>query len=460
MKKIYLLAILLFPFVLHAQTSSDLLEKPTRVDKHNEIRLKFENGVLKYQSVFDQPGSYLSFADSLFFLTGEGVNLRIVPLNPLNLSTAITIKETANLNSDAESAALKQIQDYAGKAFGGAAALAPGNEFNDINDALTVLEKSLKENTFKQFIAERFIILKSIDFDRVDQATNKLTTVKKDLDDLKAEYKKLDDEIKRIKGLIAIYPAADPNHDAPVVTKVFTTQLNELTQLYQIQFKNVEQFESNWKLVNEVKSNSKIRNEEMLTLLQEISVNQGKTKSVTITVNQDGFKLTDSKDIVAEEKKTLYTRTLRLTRFKRWIFEAASGIAFTTLKYPKFGTGTDEAGNTIVTDAGEENFKRLNLTAMFNWNYYIPKSNVHPFFQIGLGANAEYPALLTGLGLRIGSDNGSHFAISGGFASSWIKTLNKLKIGDKVSGTAELEKDISHEFKWPLKQYIGIQYNF
>ena len=29
------------------------------------------------------------------------------------------------------------------------------------------------------------------------------------------------------------------------------------------------------------------------------------------------------------------------------------------------------------------------------------------------------------------------------------KTLDKLKIGDMVSGTAELEKDVKYEFHWP-----------
>jgi hypothetical protein len=434
------------------------LEKPIRVDQNNEIRLKFENGALKFQTIYNRRGSYTGFADSLYFLTGDRLNIRMVPLNPLNNSVAITVKETQNANSKAEASAISDITAYI-KA-GSSSGLAPGQEFINLKNAIDALDKTLKNNKYKDNIAELFNVLKSVNFDYFPDAEKKIGLVEERTEKLKTNFAAIKNEITEIEGLIKTYPASDTIHDAVLTTMVFTAEVNNLNAMYLTQLKNFDNLTTAIKLVNEVRSKGVVDGLDFLVQVQEVTVNRGKVSSVSMKVSQDGFKLSDSKEIVSDEKKPIFERTLCLTKFKRWVFEAASGVAYTFLSYPKFGTGTDAAGNTIVSDAGNDNFKRLNLTAMFNWNYYIPKSNVHPFFQIGLGANADYPALLTGLGARLSSDTGGHFAISGGFASTWVKSLNKLKIGDKVSGSAELEKDITREFKWPMKAYIGFQYNF
>ena len=43
---------------------------------------------------------------------------------------------------------------------------------------------------------------------------------------------------------------------------------------------------------------------------------------------------------------------------------------------------------------------------------------------------------------------------------TWIKELEKLKVGDEVTGTAAIDQDLKSAFSWPPKAYIGLQYNF
>jgi hypothetical protein len=94
---------------------------------------------------------------------------------------------------------------------------------------------------------------------------------------------------------------------------------------------------------------------------------------------------------------------------------------------------------------------------MINWNIYLPDWDLLPFIQLGTGVNAAYPTIFLGGGFRFKISN-NQFAISYGLAGSWTKSLSTLKIGDKVTGTAQLEKDIIYDFK--KSAYFGIQYNF
>jgi len=216
----------------------------------------------------------------------------------------------------------------------------------------------------------------------------------------------------------------------------------------------------NGALINSDKAGVIKESDELFILVKEVVLVGGKISNLNVIIFQDGLKLTEDNEIVAVEKKALTTQTIKFRKFKHFVFETAAGTAHTWLEYPKFGTGTDANGKTIVTDAGTEKFTRLNLTAMFNWNYYCRNSNVIPFFQLGVGANAEYPAFFIGGGFRFGSDAKTHFAISGGFATSWVKTLHKLQLGSIVSGSSDIDKDVTYELKFPLKPYIGIQFNF
>ena len=102
---------------------------------------------------------------------------------------------------------------------------------------------------------------------------------------------------------------------------------------------------------------------------------------------------------------------------------------------------------------------------MVNFNYYMPNSPIHFLYQIGAGINSGIPTIITGFGIRSNINGIKRISISGGIALTWIKELDKLKVGDEVTGTSDIDKDLKFQFSWFTKQYtpksyIGLQYNF
>ncbi len=154
------------------------------------------------------------------------------------------------------------------------------------------------------------------------------------------------------------------------------------------------------------------------------------------------------------------SKIIGVRRFQRFVPEVSVGIAYTDLSFPKYSTNTDASGKDIVAEAGEEKINKLNFTTMINFNWFMTNSPIHPFWQIGIGVNADFPTLLTGIGARLNVTGAKRLALAVGFATTWIKTLDQLKLGDVVSGPADVEKDTKFKFNKKPKPYFGIQYNF
>jgi hypothetical protein len=115
----------------------------------------------------------------------------------------------------------------------------------------------------------------------------------------------------------------------------------------------------------------------------------------------------------------------------------------------------------VVGEAKNESINRMNLAAALNITLNSPNSMLLPFLQLGAGVNAKVvPVVLVGAGIRSNINGAGRFAISGGIAMSWIQQLDQLKVGDRVTGTSELEADLKYMFSGAPKPYIGIQYNF
>ncbi|MGK4568490.1 hypothetical protein [Flavobacterium sp. 3HN19-14] len=139
-------------------------------------------------------------------------------------------------------------------------------------------------------------------------------------------------------------------------------------------------------------------------------------------------------EIIAEDGASKLEKVVRFRKFRRFIPEVSAGVAYTNLDFPKYDAVTDDAtGDLKVSKIGNDNVKRLNLTVMINYNYFIENSDIHPFVQLGAGINTDFPTLLLGAGLRFNAFNGGRFALSCGFAGSWIKSLKSLKVGDIVT---------------------------
>jgi hypothetical protein len=79
-------------------------------------------------------------------------------------------------------------------------------------------------------------------------------------------------------------------------------------------------------------------------------------------------------------------------------------------------------------------------------------------FTLGVGTSKDLPSLLAGGGFRFSKP--SHFSVSFGGLWTWRQELDKLKVGDVITGTTDLTNDLKYKFMSSPAFFIGINYGF
>lgn len=490
---------------MHAQTVNDVLENGIVVKGRDKIILKIEGDKIMYDTWHDERFNPSPLKDSsVFLVTGRGVNVYIKPFNPLTYSrtsvtqfTADQIQQDANdafkgitqslgslinpLNNAKKKAddvkekkqeeKFKQLNKKGAKPAPetSSASTKPCSIYDELTEKWKKIFSSLGKDQKKE-IAKSFTQLKSLNF--IDKASTEkqVEKVKQDMGIIKENFGNVQVDIDDFKALGERYGeeedcANSPSPDPFIVQFVVTELAKQAEAILKIQTARLTKLQKAVDLVQNAIDSAGIENDGIswLRKIGHVELQAGKISNLVLTIYNSGFELStseESKDeIIATDKKEVTRRVLRMRKFQRFVPEVLPGTAYSFLRFTKFGTTTDASGKQTVSDAGEEEFKRVNFNVMLNFNYYVPNSQLHPFFQIGVGTNTDYPVFFTGVGVRIntGSSFVKSLSLSGGAASTWIKTLNKLKLGDTVTGTAQLEQDITHEFNWPPKLYLGFQ---
>lgn len=190
-----------------------------------------------------------------------------------------------------------------------------------------------------------------------------------------------------------------------------------------------------------------------------VLVTNEQMKEVTLIIRRRILTLPDGKDAIQIEDKGELTTTLRVRPHQPVVLEFAPGVVYTNLSYPRFGTATVD-GRTVVAEGGRAR-QNVSLVAMLN---IIPNVKVFDskalswlVAQVGLGTAEKYPMLLAGAGIRLPSVK---LALTAGAAWSWVQTLEDLRVGDEISGTADLERDLTYRFQSAPAFYLGIQRGF
>jgi hypothetical protein len=179
-----------------------------------------------------------------------------------------------------------------------------------------------------------------------------------------------------------------------------------------------------------------------------------KIQIVAVTVNKRKFD--DSKEPIEISDVKLSQSTLRIRHHSPFVPEVAAGVAASEIKIPKFGTAQKD-GKTVVATAGSDNVRTIPALFFNGIIRFSGESFAYPMFQLGVGTGADRPSLLGGIGLRF--THPRHLALSLGYAVTWFKDLDKLKLGDEVKGTADVEADLKLR-RSDAKPYISIQYSF
>jgi hypothetical protein len=188
----------------------------------------------------------------------------------------------------------------------------------------------------------------------------------------------------------------------------------------------------------------------------ELAPVDGKIKDVEIVVAYTPVTL-DTAGVVTigEAKKT--TAKLRIRTYSLFTPEAAVGLFYSNLKYPKFDVEQQEDGKTVVVDAGEDSADAQEALFL-NLIFRVRKERVvYPMIQLGVGRGEGRPTILLGGGLRFVNPN--HLSLSLGYAQPFSKELSSLEIGSEVAGAAGLNEDLHYKLG-DGKLYISVQYSF
>lgn len=483
-KKLFIIAtILMSSQQILAQKASDILENGEPVTKGHRMFLKFDftEKVLKVDAVKkEQEVDFTTLEDSIIFLVRKNaINVYLKPLNPLNYSYNTETKVVIDqINQAAETAlgdVIGTLRTVINPTKSALAFVAIGSkpqksnvtttekckEFTDLQTAIESIQKKLSDSK-KEDIAKIFESLKAIRFSDEKSTIDALNSAKESIKTIDDHFNEVEDAISETQTKINAYPCDNPE---PFIAKyIFNSILKELSSKQDEQKKRLTNLNTSYKLVKDMQEKASIGGgtDELKWCipLNEVASKEGKISIYTITIKESGYKLSDSKEIASIEFRELTKRSVRIRKFQRFVPEVSIGTAFTFLKYNSYGTTSDSTGQQFVGTPTENTIKNLNITTMINFNYYIPNSPLHPLYQIGVGINSGIPTILTGCGFRSNINGVKRMAIAGGIAMTWIKELHDLKIGDKISGTDDIDKDYRYSSAPKFTPYIALQYNF
>jgi|LakMenE01Jun11ns_1017448.scaffolds.fasta_scaffold9936430_2 hypothetical protein len=492
MKKLIVIILIGIFFVpkINAQTASDILEKGIPVRMDESIFLKYDPIAKELKidaSRKDQEVNFTTLEDSTLYLIRKNqINVYLRPLNPLKFSYKSDVKLVVDPVDEAAEKAMDDIFKVL---------QSLPETFFERQESKTGTEKADGKKGKKDV---ELVKVTCLEFDRIllslDSALSALNNNPKDkilkietelsgldfaerqktLDELnkaRNNVKEINDHFEAIKGKLdraqkLLVDLNCPFEDLVWRKMLFSLVIKDFRNVLEEQKKRLNNLVKAVELVeNEVKiasSNDPQANLSWVVPLKPAKLEKGKIAVFSVSIDELGTNVLNADE--KKENKNVSTRTIQFRKYQTFVPEISAGVAFTFFKYYTYGTSNDSAGfttNTVrVASPKEEVLKNINITAMINWNFFTPLSPIHPLIQLGAGVNAELPTLFLGGGLRFSNNPKNRFRVTGGIACTWMKELNELEVGDVVSGTDDINKDLKYDPFPRLKPYLGFQYNF
>jgi len=483
MRKLLLQMAFLLLFISgYTQTVNDVLSNGINVRQNDKIYLQQIGTMLQYN--LKSTTNFKPLPDSsIFLIHRSGVNIHLQALNPLKYSYDTATTVIADPISVAEEEAFKTI-------FSRLESIVPkSSTINERVKAGNTQKKNKKDKSpkvtqdvllcpsidlisadiksisdslemdMKKGINATFLQLREISFNDKENVKKEVDKIEKDsIRVFRSHYDYIRKQLDKLNKSLSTFSC--PRSDSIIIRYVLTQIYKDLKSAYLNKRTRLDNLERAKKLIIDFLAKPEAQPEFAPVWFNDpiyVLAPNKKIVILNVTINQSGMEIKDD-EIVTSEKKPLVKRVLRFRKFQRFIPEVSTGIAYLDLAFPKYGTTTNNAGQQVVSSAGEEKFKKMNFTAMVNFVYFSEDWNVNPLIQIGVGENSDFPVLMIGGGFRLNTGL-RRISFTVGAASSWIKTLDKLKLNEVVSGTSDIEKDLKYDFK-PPKLYFGIQYNF
>ena len=501
-KKIFFVIIsLISSLSVFSQKARDVLENGITIKKDNSLFFRYDSvekklKVDEHESIVT--ANFTKLEESSIFLSKKtGINVYMRPLNPLNYTwdgeskiTIDPIEEEAlkaltdiisKLPTSAKSMVLESKSPLVeallkngninfsqeGKKFLEAYSNSLKTNANSVEEVFikvrgnfTSIIDSLRTNK-KDHFSKIFNSLKSLSFYDSSSTGRGIRTCYNEVLNFELFYTDIEKKINATQKMID--SINEDSISAYTLKFVFNFIIKEQKHILAEQKKRVDQLRQAYSIANKVYENAATDRGPHLSwsipATSELETPKGKINVYTITIKEGGLRLNDSKELVNGESKEILKKTIRVRRFQRFIPEVSICTAFTSFKYLTYGTTSDSTGQQFVGTPVEGQMKNINIATMLNFNYFIPDSYIHPFYQLGAGINSGMPTLLTGFGIRSNISGLKRLAVSGGLAITWLRELTNLKVGDKISGTTDIEKDFKFSSAATFAPYISIQFN-
>lgn len=188
--------------------------------------------------------------------------------------------------------------------------------------------------------------------------------------------------------------------------------------------------------------------------LRSVRFEDGKKLQTSLTITEFEYKK-ETKEI--SKKSDVLNKSLTFQKYDFFAISVSTGLFYSNTTLKGYGVSNGTSGQFTVTE--DDINKSSPVTAVFlNFNFGIGSRYFAPLTQIGIDPTKKRPFLLLGGGFSIPS---ARIAFTGGPIWTWNPTLDKLSVGQTISTTTDLEKDIQYRFDVkPKGWYLGIQYNF
>jgi hypothetical protein len=323
--------------------------------------------------------------------------------------------------------------------------------FNDVTKSISELDTKISTNISKE-VNDIFIELVALnDPSNVSNiVTEKEAQIKK-YDDLYAELEKLQKSIIKSLSELTLIDKLLNSYTKTIVSKFIDQTTTTISSNKRLTNKLKPVVEVVKNSINDESSNAATKG---FYRTRSVGFEDGEKLQTSLTITEFEYKK-ETKEF--SKKSDVLKKTLNFQKYNFFAISVSTGLFYSSTTLKGYGVSNVTGGQFTVTE--DDITKSSPVTAVFlNFNFGIGSRYFAPLTQIGIDPTKKHPFLLLGGGFSIPS---ARIAITGGSIWTWNPSLDKLSVGQTISSTTDLEKDIQYKFDvQPKGWYLGIQYNF
>jgi len=324
-------------------------------------------------------------------------------------------------------------------------------KLNEITKSISELDTKIATNISKEVDGVFTELLALNDASNVSNiVTEKETQIKK-YDDLYIELETLQKTIVKSISELTLTDKLLNSYTKTIVSKFIDQTTTTITSNKNLTGKLKPVVEIVKNSLNDESSNTATKG---FYRIRSVGFEDGKKLQTSLTITEFEYRK-ETKEF--SKKSDVLNKSLTFQKYDFFAISVSTGLLYSNTTLKGYGVSNGTSGQFTVTE--DDITKSSPVTAVFlNFNFGIGSRYFAPLTQIGIDPTKKRPFLLLGGGFSIPS---ARIAFTGGPIWTWNPSLDKLSVGQTISSTTDLEKDIQYKFDvQPKGWYLGIQYNF